>query len=189
MLDQGRVEAAGAELRELPGQRPHLPEEYGVPQGDEDMLPWAWAEERLEKARNYWVCTAGADGRPHSVPVWGAWMDGTLYFDGHPMTRWGRNLKHNPAISVHLESGDEVVILEGDVLDIPKLDKERAERLAVLMKSKYASEPYEYEPNPNDWMERGLYALRPKAALAWGAFPRTLTKWKFDGGKVSDVGS
>ncbi len=155
--------------------RPQLPAEYGMPEGGEGMLPWAWAVERLDKARNYWVCTVQPNGKPHAVPVWAAWLDGTLYFDGHPRTRWGRNLAANPAISVHLESGDEVVILEGEVEDIPHLDREVAERLAKLYSSKYDS-----PTNPDDWVERGLYVLRPQKAFAWSEFPTTLTRWRFD---------
>ncbi len=29
---------------------------------------------------NYWICTTRPDGRPHSIPVWGFWLDGGLYF-------------------------------------------------------------------------------------------------------------
>lgn len=155
-------------------QRPQLPEEYGVPTDSENMLPWSWAVERLEKARNYWVCTVGPTGKPHAVPVWAAWMDGALYFDGHPMTRWVGNLLKNPAITVHLESGDEVVILEGIVEDIAQLDRERAESLTQLFAAKY-----EYAPNSDQWVESGLLALRPHKALAWGEFPTTMTRWRF----------
>jgi len=36
-----------------------------------------------------------------------------FYFGGGPQTVWARNLARSPQIVVHLESGDEVVILEG----------------------------------------------------------------------------
>ena len=175
MQDQEKRDASTLEEQSAPRpRRPQLPKEYGVPVGEERMLPWSWAVERLEKARNYWICTVRPDGKPHAVPVWAAWMDGTLYFDGHPMTRWGRNLSENPAVSLHLESGDEVVIIEGEVEDIAQLDRERAERLASIFASKY-----EYAPSADDWVERGLYALRPAVAFAWSEFPATLTRWRF----------
>ncbi len=156
-------------------ERPQLPREYGVPTDSESMLTWAWVVERLGKARNYWVCTAGPNGTPHARPVWAAWMDGALYFDGHPMTRWGRDLRENPAITVHLESGDEVVILEGAVEDIAQLDKERADRVMQLFVAKY-----EYAPNSDQWVKTGILALRPQSALAWSEFPKTMTKWRFE---------
>ena len=48
------------------------------------------------------------------MPVWGAWVDGMFFFHSHPGTRKARNLAVNPAIVVHLECGDDVVIVEGE---------------------------------------------------------------------------
>ncbi len=80
------------------------------------MQTWSWAVERLESALNYWFSTTRPDGRPHAMPAWAVWVDHALYFDGSPETRRSRNLAVNPAIAVHLESGDQVVILEGEAL-------------------------------------------------------------------------
>ena len=46
----------------------------GAP-ADGSALPWSDVVEWLTAARNYWVCTTRADGRPHAMPVWGLWMD------------------------------------------------------------------------------------------------------------------
>jgi len=154
--------------------RPKLPEEYGMPTGDEGLLSWEWVVERLERAKNYWVCTTRPDGRPHSAPVWALWANGMLYFDGHPHTRWGRNIAHNPAASIHLESGDEVVILEGTVEDMPTLDQALAEQLATISNSKYS-----YSTAVEEMVSRGLFAIRPRVVLAWSEFPRTMTRWQF----------
>ncbi|MDQ3930828.1 MAG: pyridoxamine 5'-phosphate oxidase family protein [Chloroflexota bacterium] len=153
--------------------RPKLPEEYGVPANEDGLLTWDWVVERLEKARNYWVSTTRPDGRPHVAPVWAVWLDGTLYFDGHPQTRWARNLAQNPSTSIHLESGDEVVILEGVVQDIPHLDPAIAEQYVAASTAKY-----NYSTPAEELVKRGLFALRPQAALAWGEFPRTMTRWR-----------
>lgn len=92
--------------------RPHVPPMYGLKK-DKKYLPWSHAEERLAKSRNYWICKARHDGRPHSIPVWGLWLEGALYFGTARASRKAGNLAHKPAVSVHLESGDDVVILEG----------------------------------------------------------------------------
>ena len=42
---------------------------YGVEEGGE-LLPWAWALERLTRSHDYWVATSRPDGRPHVMPVW-----------------------------------------------------------------------------------------------------------------------
>ena len=161
------------EITEATRSRPRLPKEYGVPTGDEGLLLWGWVVERLETARNYWVCTTRPDGRPHAVPVWAGWVRDTLYFDGHPQTLWARNLANNPAITIHLESGDEVVILEGTVVDIPQLDRTIAVEVAK------AFEKYGQPPSTEEWVERGLFSMRPQIVFAWSEFPRTMTRWQF----------
>ena len=88
-------------------------ESYGVPESEESMLPWSYVEERMSGPRNYWVATVRPDGRPHAVPVWGVWLDGTFHFGGGRRTRKARNVAVNPHLVVYLESGDDVVILDG----------------------------------------------------------------------------
>ena len=101
--------------------RPDMAPSYGLSSEPEGMLPWGWAVEQLVASRNYWVCTTRPDGRPHAAPVWGLWADDALYFGTDPASRKGRNLAENPELVVHLESGDDVVILEGrvDITDDP----------------------------------------------------------------------
>src|SRR5919201_4134359 len=98
--------------REPTRSRPLLPKGYGVPASEAGMVAWSWAVEQLERARNYWFSTTRPDGRPHAMPAWAVWLDDALY--GSPETRRGRNLALNRAIVVHLESGDHVVVLEGE---------------------------------------------------------------------------
>jgi pyridoxine/pyridoxamine 5'-phosphate oxidase len=79
------------------------------------MLEWTWATERLAAARNYWIVTSSVDGGPHAAPVWGLWIDDAVVFSTSPESRKGRDLAHDPRVVVHLESGNEVVIVEGEV--------------------------------------------------------------------------
>jgi hypothetical protein len=77
--------------------RPHFPPGYvDHPSGH---VAWAWVEERLDQAVHYWLCTVRPDGRPHAVPKWAVWVDGSIYFDGSPETLHARNLARNPAHS------------------------------------------------------------------------------------------
>ena len=73
------------------------------------MLPWSWAGERLAAAHNYWIATIG----PHASPVWGLWRDESFLFSCGARSRKARDLARDPRLVVHLESGDEVVIVEG----------------------------------------------------------------------------
>lgn len=154
--------------------RPRM-EGYGVPTEDDGMLNWQFAVERLEQARNYWVATAAPTGQPHAVPVWGAWVDGTLYFGTAPTTRTARNLAANPAVAVHLESGDEVVALEGEARPVTTLDPATFARLTEALTKKYDEEPPE--------SPEGFYVVRPRVAYGWtlATFPRSVTRWQFAG--------
>jgi nitroimidazol reductase NimA-like FMN-containing flavoprotein (pyridoxamine 5'-phosphate oxidase superfamily) len=161
--------------------RPQLPKGYGVPESDEGMVPWSWAVEQLQAARNYWFCTTRPDGRPHAVPAWAVWVDDALYFDGSPETRRARNLAQRPALTVHLESGDQVVILEGEAREAGRPDRALADRLVAAFVQKYGASDG-YRPSPDQWDEGGLWLMRPRVAFGWTEFPKALTRWRFPAG-------
>jgi PPOX class probable F420-dependent enzyme len=158
--------------------RPVLPEGYSGPEHLEVLLPWSFVEERMTAARNYWVCTTTRSSQPVATPVWGAWVGGKLYFDGSPETRRGRNIRSNPKVTVHLESGDQVVILEGDA-EILTGAPERAvaEQVSQQYNAKYADSGY--SPTPESWDGGGLVIFTPRKAMGWSKFPNDLTRWRF----------
>ncbi len=157
--------------------RPHIPG-YGVPESDAGMLPWSHVTERLEKARNYWIGTVGANGQPHAVPVWGAWADEALYFGGGPRT--GRNLTANPAVVVHLESGDDVVILEGVAEVVTNPDPSLSAQLDDAFAAKYDWRPS--SEGGSQAVGEGMYTLRPRVVFAWTKFPEDATRFRFNNG-------
>ncbi len=142
-------------------------------------LPWTWASEQLKEASTYWIATTRPDGRPHSRPVWGAWLDETFYFN--TVSQAAQNLATNPAITVHLESGSRVVILEG--LAEPVSDPFLVQRLVSLFSQKYHGI---MEPN---WVSEPFHAVRPHLAFGWladasgrdggASFQGTATRWHF----------
>jgi hypothetical protein len=150
-------------------RRPRFAPGYGISDDAEGMLPWSWAVERLTAGKNYWVATTSPDGRPHAMPVWGVWLEDGLWFGTSSRSRKGRNLARDPRVAVHLESGDEVVILEGEVEEAP-LD----ERTADVYEAKY-----DYRPSPPGGEGEGWYRLRPRVAYAWleRDYPRTATRF------------
>jgi nitroimidazol reductase NimA-like FMN-containing flavoprotein (pyridoxamine 5'-phosphate oxidase superfamily) len=156
--------------------RPIMPKDYGVPPTDEGLLPWSHARERLEHARNYWVVTVRPDGRPHVVPIWGAWLGDKFYFDGSPETRHIRNLTANPGMAVHLENGEDVVIVEGTAAAIAAPDPALATDLVQSYSTKYAPN---YEPTSDQWDQGGLYVVHPRVVLAWTRFPHDTTRFIF----------
>lgn len=141
---------------------------------EERLLPWSDIEDRLVRAANYWLATTRVDGRPHVTPIWGVWLEQALYFDGIPTALWARNMAGNPAIALHLESGDDVVILEGTGEDIASVsDRELGARIVGAWDSKYGR----LHPDP---VANGLYRFRPRTARAWTAFPDDATRWSFE---------
>ena len=164
-------------------ERPTVPEGYGCPKDDEGILSWEWAEERLVGAANFWFATVRPDGRPHASPVWAVWLDGRLYFDGSPETRRMKNIAANPNVAVHLESGNEVLIVEGTASAVTAPpDRGLAERLAATYTEKYRD--HDYSPKADQWDEGGLYVMVPRLALGWTfregeEFGKTYTRWRF----------
>jgi hypothetical protein len=142
------------------------------------LRPWSWAEERLEKAVNYWFNTVRPDGRPHAMPAWAVWLDGALYFEGSPETRRARNIAGNPRIAVHLENGTEVVILEGVARTEPKPEPALGQALSKAFSAKYG-DAFDYRPEPDQWDEGGLWSLRPTTAFGWSGFNKDPTRWRF----------
>ncbi len=114
--------------------------------------------------------TTRPDGRPHAASVWGVWRDQTLYFEGSPHTRRGRNLATNPAVTVHLENAEEVVILEGTTTDLTAVDPVPAAQLVAAYARKYKATK-DYEADPKNWEGGGLYAVPPQHGHRLGRLP------------------
>jgi hypothetical protein len=155
--------------REPTAARPKFPPGYGISKDPGGVLPWSWATERLLAGRNFWVATTRPDGRPHAMPVWGVWLDGAAYFGASPESRKARNLARDPRVIVHLESGDEVVVLEGEAERV-ELD----ERIAEAFQQKYDWRPE--LPGGEGW-----FRVSPSIAYAWleRDYPNTATRFSF----------
>lgn len=153
--------------------RPDIEKSYGIPEDEAGMLSWDAVEARLSdiNTKNYWVCTVTPEQRPHSVPVWGVWVEGTLYHGGGTQTRRHKNLVNNPLVSVHLENGTEAVILEGAMQQYTEADlgPELAEKIESAYEAKYG-------------MRHGFptWGLSINRAFAWTVYPTTVTRWVFD---------
>ncbi len=155
--------------------RPNMPH-YGVmPDQVEAMLTWDWVDRQMRAARNYWICSVRADGRPHSVPVWGAWVDGLLYFGTDRQAVKARNIARDSRVVVHLDSGDETVIVEGraKIAQVPAAQLQRISQCYI--------EKYELDPALAE-SDNLLLCLIPSKVMAWleKDYPATATYWLFD---------
>ena len=155
--------------------RPNMPH-YGVmPDAVDAMLTWDWVDAQMHTARNYWICSVCSDGRPHSVPVWGAWVEGSLYFGTDKRSVKARNIARDKRIVLHLDSGDETVIVEGAALEA-KIPKTLLKKISQRYIEKYA-----FDPELEDAGDL-LLRLVPRKVMAWleRDYPATATYWLFD---------
>jgi len=158
--------------------RPTMPDGYGLPETTEGVLPWHAVEQRLVDARHYWLASVRPNGTPHVVPRWGVWVDGAFWYDGAPTTRHARNAEANPAVALTLESGTEVVIVEGASTATRADADGLGARLAAAF-AKYHDDGY--APAADAWSGDdggGLRVLRPHRALAWFDFPTDCTRFR-----------
>jgi hypothetical protein len=174
LSDQDR---AGEDV-EPQAERPGIVEGYGISARNEGLLPWSHVSERMGSSRNYWIGTTRPDGRPHAAPVWGVWLDNALFFGTDRRSRKARNLRENPEVVVHLESGDDCVILEGVIEE--EADTALRRRAGVAYAAKYGFDAL----GSADEAGPPVYVLRPRVAFAWmeSSFPETATRWRLDGG-------
>ncbi|MEM7032340.1 MAG: pyridoxamine 5'-phosphate oxidase family protein [Chloroflexota bacterium] len=157
--------------KEPQASRLKMPKHYQQADGSVAMLEWSSIVEQLDQSQNYWLATISPAQKPHVTPIWGAWVDGALYFDGIPTARWARNMAANPAISINLESGIDVIILEG-IGEDTVTDAATAAKILAVWKRKYCR----LFPEPDT---DGIFCLRPKTARAWSQFPQDATRWQF----------
>lgn len=159
--------------------RPSIPDGYGLPDDTKGLLTWDQVEPRLVAAEHYWITSVRPDGRPHTVPRWGVWLDGQFWYDGAPTTVHTRNVAQNPAVTLTLESGAEAVIIEGESHATRAEAHDFGARLAEAFQ-KYADSGY--TPEPTSWEGEdggGLRVITPHRALAWFSFPTDCTRFTF----------
>ena len=152
-------------------ERLHLPDSFGFNVDDYPFTPmsWDWVTGQLRAARNYWVASTRPSGRPHSVPVWGVWADDAFHFATDPLGVTARNLTANPEAVVNLESGDDVVILEGR---FTLADSTPGIQAAF-------NEKYEMPWGAEETIP--VFTLCVAKALAWteANYPANATRWRF----------
>ncbi len=152
--------------------RPHMPG-YGLPDASAGLAPWSWAEAVLREAHNYWVATAGADGRPHVMPVWALWHDDALWLSTGGESRKARNLAARAECSVGAERGPHAVIVEGVARRLAAAEAPAA--VAQAYAAKYGGGYPEDSP---------LFRIEPRVVFGFSEaadeFGQAATRWVFD---------
>ncbi|GAB3768851.1 pyridoxamine 5'-phosphate oxidase family protein [Microlunatus parietis] len=144
---------------------------YGMPEDTSSLLDWSFVDTEMAAAEHYWLTTTFPDGRPHSVPLWGLWLNNRLHFDGRPETAWARNLFRDPRCLAYPPHPTRVVTVEGRARVIEDDDLTDAEwaELDGRFQAKYGvteGSPY--------------WQLEPTTVIAWnGGKLDTMTRWRF----------
>ncbi len=144
---------------------------YGSPT-EVSALDWSWVDAQLEAAGIYWVVANGS-GAPHPRPLWGLWIDHRLHLSiGSPILN--RQVTADGRVTAHLESGTDVVILEGAVAGTTE-DAALIERYDAKYDWTYTVD--EYGP---------LTTVDPVSVVAWRSAGwagresfKTAGKWRF----------
>jgi len=131
----------------------------------DETVPWSEVAERLAPARTYWLCTTTPSGAPHAAPVWGVVVDETLYLYSERSTVKARNLAADPRVVLHLESGEDVVIVRGSAEDLGT--PAQAGHVVAALSAKYTDpEDRPFLPDADPAFDV-IYAIRPRSAMLW----------------------
>ena len=159
--------------------RPYMPG-YGLrPAGDgTGLLPWSWAEKRLESSHNYWLVSNWPDGRPHAMPVWGLWHEDEFWFSSSKPSRKSKNLIANPRCVVATEDANNPVVVEGMVRLVTS--PQELDLMLTLENTKYSTN---YGIEMLDPVLNSCFRVRPLWAfgLQAGDFTGSPTRWDFEG--------
>jgi PPOX class probable F420-dependent enzyme len=142
-------------------------------------MTWAEVAGRLSKARTYWLGTTTPSGAPHAAPVWGAVTGQTLYLYSERSTVKARNLAIDPRVVVHLESGEDVLIVHGAAEDLGP-PAEVPSVVAALAAKYTRPEDRQYLPDADPAFDV-VYAVRPRSAIAWRLddYADSQRRWSF----------
>ncbi len=161
---------------------------YGVTEDPEGLLDWSWAEQRLLAERNFWFVTADAEGRPHSMPLWGVWMPERERFGMacDSGSRKARNIEANDRVVVTTTNSVECVSLEGRAV---RVEGAETEPLAVAWAEKYCDAEMSNEDFSKEQMMEAVlggaaFEVIPERAFGMietpEEFSKCATRWLWD---------
>ncbi|MDT7726802.1 MAG: hypothetical protein QOI21_3378 [Actinomycetota bacterium] len=151
---------------------------YGIlPAGEgSGLLPWSWAQARLEDSHDYWLSTVTPGGRPHLMPVWAVWLDSAVWFSSSLKSRKIRNVLAGSDVSIATGDPLSPVVVEGTarvVTDTPSI-----QRFLDTMNAKYSTD---YGLEFLDPAANSVAVVNPRWAfgLSEHDFGGSPTRWEF----------
>ena len=150
-------------------------------------VSWSRVADALTRAELYWLTTVRKDGRPHTTPLIGAWLDDGFVFCTGPAEQKAQNIRHCIAVTVTTgvntwNEGLDVVI-EGDVERLTGLDT--MTRLTDAIREKYDG-GWDFTPREDGFGHTGkgrdshtvyVYRVSPTKVLAFTKSPHGQTRF------------
>ncbi len=130
------------------------------------MLAWSDVESILRSGRFYWISTTAADGRPHLVQQWGAWVDEHLYFEGSERTHWAQNLARDPRVAFGTQTGSRALFGQGTVDVVRGVEPGIAKRIASQYVRKYGR-TFVYRPKAEQYEKGHVFRATPSKIIAF----------------------
>jgi hypothetical protein len=159
-----------------------LDERFSSP--DASPTPWSTVRDRLEGAETYWITPVRDDGRPHSTPLVGVWLDDAFWFSTGPSEQKARNLEHNPQVA--LTTGTNTwaegldVVVEGTAVRVT--ERVDLQRLADAYETKYGS-VWHFDVGDGVFGEgedaAAVFRIEPAKVLAFAKEPHAHTSFRF----------
>jgi hypothetical protein len=110
-------------------------------------------------------------------PCGGVWLSDGFWFSTGSLAR--HNLAANPQITLHLESGDEVVILEGVAAAVTGAGRLQGFLAAYNRKYDWDATATDDQVIDSAGAAGPAYRVRPGVVFGWDADMRAPTRWSF----------
>lgn len=149
-----------------------------------EPTPWADTDRLLETAELYWLTTVRKDGRPHTTPLVGVWVDRSFAFCTGPAEQKARNLEHHTSLTVVTgantwQSGLDVVI-EGAAVRVTGAQNLKA--LADAFRAKYGTD-WDMDVDDEVFDPEGVgahvFRVTPAKVLAFAKSPHGQSRFQF----------
>jgi hypothetical protein len=153
-----------------------------------EPVDWPQVSDALSRAELYWLTTVRNDGRPHTTPLIGAWVDDGFVFCTGPEEQKARNLTHHTAVTVTTgintwKDGLDVVV-EGNAERLTGLDT--LSRLADAIRAKYdgdwdftpSEDGFGHTDNSGDSHVAHVFRVPASKVLAFAKSPHGQTRFR-----------
>ena len=147
-------------------------------------VDWRQVADALAGAELYWLTTVRGDGRPHTTPLVGAWVDDSFVFCTGPDEQKAHNLAHCTAVTVTTgvntwNDGLDIVV-EGHAERLTGLNT--MTRLAGVIREKYDGE-WDFTPREDgfghsDDSVAHVFLVPAAKVLAFAKSPHGQTRFR-----------